>query len=310
VNPNRLAFLILFFVLLPFLVVTNVQAEQPATITSSQPATSSTVIERSISFIKDIANIFFFFVLGIIGILSYIQAKKTVFTPLKAETFKLQLKVFQDILMFFQDPENIDADKGFDLNNILYLNARVMMDQYIALFFENEIEINEERQKERLKEMVGCIVTKEFMEKYVERIEYATKPENNFQPEEVLSTSEIMSEWQNYKYEMVHYTKKYKEKLEKISVFSSSPVIPKKLKDKLIEIEYKVHGNLSLVGEVLTDISSELIEKYPNAETITKADLTWIWNRYNAKRESITKYSEDIAEFIRSYLQVDDLLKN
>ena len=54
----------------------------------------------SISEVKDLANIIFFIIIGAIGVLSYFQAQKTIFTPLKTETFKLQLKVFEEIFSY------------------------------------------------------------------------------------------------------------------------------------------------------------------------------------------------------------------
>ncbi len=45
-------------------------------------------------------------VIIILAMLTYRQAKKTIFTPLKTETFKLQLKLFEDILLFFDSNKN------------------------------------------------------------------------------------------------------------------------------------------------------------------------------------------------------------
>jgi hypothetical protein len=47
---------------------------------------------QEVAIVKDIVNILFFLTVGTIGILSYLQAKKTIFTPLKTEIIKYQLK--------------------------------------------------------------------------------------------------------------------------------------------------------------------------------------------------------------------------
>lgn len=57
---------------------------------------------------KDIANIIFFITMSIIAILSYIQAKRTVFSPIKTETFKYQLQAFEKVIEHFQDKSEID----------------------------------------------------------------------------------------------------------------------------------------------------------------------------------------------------------
>ena len=61
----------------------------PALTTSS---TNNCVSEISsgITMAKDAANFVFFLVAGTIAILSYLQAKKTLFAPIRTETFKLQ----------------------------------------------------------------------------------------------------------------------------------------------------------------------------------------------------------------------------
>ena len=44
--------------------------------------------------IKDFFQIIFFCVVITVTILSYLQAKKSLFTPIKSETFKMQIKAF------------------------------------------------------------------------------------------------------------------------------------------------------------------------------------------------------------------------
>ena len=63
----------------------------------------SSALELSIPVAKDIVNILFFVTIGILGILSYLQARKTLFTPIKTETFKLQLKTFEELLLYFEN---------------------------------------------------------------------------------------------------------------------------------------------------------------------------------------------------------------
>src|SRR5688572_24242827 len=63
----------------------------------------ATDVNFIVSTIKDIFQILFFCVIVAVTILSYLQAKKTLFTPIKTETFKMQIKAFEEILLFFQN---------------------------------------------------------------------------------------------------------------------------------------------------------------------------------------------------------------
>ena len=54
------------------------------------------VIRREIhcmSDLKDFFNIVFFLTVSIVAVLSYLQARKTLFSPIKTEIFKLQIEV-------------------------------------------------------------------------------------------------------------------------------------------------------------------------------------------------------------------------
>ncbi len=39
----------------------------------------------------------------------------------------------------------------------------------------------------------------------------------------------------------------------------------------------------------MTDIAEELAEKYPTVDSLERAPLDWIWNRYDQKRERLGK---------------------
>jgi hypothetical protein len=70
---------------------------------------------------KNFFNILFFIVMIVIAILSYIQARKTLFSPIKTEIFKVQIGAFQDVLKFFNRHNSYDFDREFDVNNIFHL---------------------------------------------------------------------------------------------------------------------------------------------------------------------------------------------
>ena len=95
--------------------------------------------------IKNLANILFFVTASIITVLSYIQARKTLFAPIRTETFKLQLNAFKETLAFFQNKSEVDFMECFDLNRIVSLNTFQMAEKYISEFFEKEITIDKEK---------------------------------------------------------------------------------------------------------------------------------------------------------------------
>ena len=56
--------------------------------------------------IKNFFNIIFFATMSILAILSYLQARKTLFSPIKTEIFKLQVKELQEVINIFNNHNN------------------------------------------------------------------------------------------------------------------------------------------------------------------------------------------------------------
>jgi hypothetical protein len=257
---------------------------------------------------KDFVQILFFITVATVGVLSYFRAKETLFTPIKTETFKMQIKFFEDILLFFQNKHETELTKKFDLDKILHVNSHLMMNDYISQFFKDEIEINEEVVKEQLKDFSGAIVTQTYMEKHFVSPEYHKKTEKE-EMEEITNPALILSKWKKYDYGKIEFTRQYEKELEKLKNLSASPLIPSELKVKLDEFEKVIHTNLSLVGKVLTEISQELPDKFPNSKSIKKFESSGIWNRYNKDKEDLEIKATEIIDYIKEYLKIEELIK-
>lgn len=63
-----------------------------------------------------------------------------------------------------------------------------------------------------------------------------------------------------------------------------------------------------LIGDILTEVSKELPEKYPDEDALKQATVSWIHNRYNTKFKQLEPLAGEIEAFIRKYLGTDSLL--
>jgi hypothetical protein len=257
---------------------------------------------------KDFVQILFFITVAAVGVLSYFRAKETLFTPIKTETFKMQIKFFEEILLFFQNKHETELTKKFDFDKILHVNSHLMMNDYISCFFKNEIEIDKEMVKEQMNDFAGAIVSQSFMEEHFISPEYHKKTKKD-EIEEITNPALILSKWRKYDYGKIEYTYKYHEELEKLQNLSASPLIPSELKIKLDEFQKVIHENLLLIGKVLTIISQELPDKFPNTESIKKFESSGIWNRYNKDTEELEVKASEIIDFIKEYLKIEELIK-
>ncbi|MFC4477861.1 hypothetical protein [Flavobacterium chungangensis] len=288
--------LLIFFIL--FIVVYKIYCSEKL---------NSNDISFLITTIKDLFNILFFGGVLSITILSYLQAKKSLFTPIKTETFKMQIKAFEEILLFFQNKRESDFIDQFDLNNIIKINAQLLQLDFIRHFFSNEIQIDEQKVNELEKKISGSIISKNYLEKNFTKLEYHEREEKK-EKAKITNPAIILKQWNDYEYGKIDFTNKFKEETQKLKNLSASPILPEEIKDLINKFERKIHTNLSLVGKILTEISKELPTKFPNAKSLQNFNNLGIWNIYNSRMDTVENDAEEILRYIRKYLKIDDLI--
>lgn len=266
-------------------------------------------ISSGINMAKDVANILFFLVAATIAILSYLQAKKTVFAPIRTETFKVQLKAFEEVLVFFERHPSMNIDDEFDFFRIVNINAIKMLDAYALLFFADKVKKDDltKRREKDFEDVAGVVISHRYAEKNVEVTTYHLQ-----RSEEKLETPSspalILASWQAYDHGAVDFTKKFQQSSDRLNKFQVSPLLPKDLKTLIAAFEDQVEKNLYMVGEVLTSTAKQFPEKYPTFEALNRAELFWIWNEYNQKYSRLKDKQNEILKFLESYLQIDNLL--
>lgn len=263
---------------------------------------------------KDTFQTIFFLVIIAVTILSYLQARKTLFTPIKTEIFKMQIKAFEDILAFFQSKSETDFTEQFDYENILQSNSVLMFNNFVRNFYKDAIIDEKGRQEldvklqELHKEFAGAVVTKSWAGKNIVKLDYYDKIDFEM-PEEVTDPAMIMEKWKKYEYGPVHYSIKYFEEREKLNRIIASSLIPTELKNKLEEFDQLVRNNLILIGKVVNEIAQELPEKFPTRASFKNLEPLGIWNRYNKEKKEFEPTAREILKYIRLYLKIDKLVE-
>lgn len=260
--------------------------------------------------IKNLANIFFFLVVSLIGILSYLQARKTLFAPIRTETFKLQLKAFEDILAFFQNKSESDFMETFDFDRIVSLNTLQMADTYVTKFFPEEIKVDKDARKERYAPLIGALVSKDYMEKYFEKVDtenpvYKSAPADK----KIANPAIVLSNWQKYEHGMVGYTKEYQDQLKELTRLSASPLLPKPLRELIGQFQAVAHENLTYTGETISKCSKLMPEHFPVAADMKSFTPNWVWNEFNDKRKHFEPVAKEILDYINGYLKIENLMQ-
>jgi hypothetical protein len=249
-------------------------------------------------------------VTGVLAVFTYRQARRTIFTPFRTEAFKLQLKAFEDVLLFFEKHPTTNIDDEFDFDTIVRLNALKLLDAYTVHFFRSQVDVEKLKavRKDVYKPLVGAVISRDFVEKYFEKpAPIRTEPKDE-PPQADINPAIVFAQWQEYTHGMIEFTKRHQKASERVRRFRVSPLMPSELKNRIGSFEDVVGRNLYAVGDLLTEFAKELPDKYPTLASLDKADLSWVWNQYNRRREPLGEKQNAILSFVTDYLQIDKLL--
>jgi hypothetical protein len=276
--------------------------------TSNQPESSAT---SAVGIVRDCIDIIFLLVAGTVVVLAFKEAKNTIFMPLKTETFKLQLRAYEDLFLFFEKHPSVRIDDEFDLDKILYLNAMKMLDAYAATFFADQFKKEEfSKDREKLfKDLAGGLAIEEFGERYFQATGHYQHEAKDDLDEAPSKPVLMLAKWKLYEHDVIYLTKSCQEATEQIRRFNASPLLPKDLKELISGFDVLVRENFRKMGAVLTESAKELPVKYPTFAILGKADLSWILKRYNHARVGLEEKQDAILTYLEQSLQIDNLLE-
>ncbi len=260
---------------------------------------------------KNIFNICFFLAVGAVAILSYLQARKTLFSPIKTEIFKLQVEEIKKVLEVFNHKHQSDFDRETGIQEILDINAHYMHLAYINCFFKDQIEPPEDLFEKLESATYGAVVSKKYASKFFVKVsaggEMKEKPQVH--DDSPIEPALKLAKWNEYEHGAVHFTKKYNDTEEELAKLASSPLLPKELTEKIYKIIEISHNNLSLIGDVITEAAKEMPTQYKTIDQAISFQPTWIWNKFNSSRESIDQSVSDILSYINTHLKINEIMK-
>ena len=271
---------------------------------TQEPSYTNTTSEN-IDIIKDLFHILFFVSMVTVAALSYRQAKRTVFSPIKTEIFKYQLQAFESVIGHFQNKGEINLKKDMDIDNIISINSFELFNAYVKTFMKDEVQINKEFSDKQMKMSKGAIVSKEFAEENFKLVGI-DEPDITID-EEPNDPALKLAKWNNRKYGLVHFTEAYDKATNEIKSFQNSPLLPSELKNLLSDYNTLMYETLTAVGEAIEEAGREMPTKFPSKETLDNFDPGWISNIHNNKAPKLEPKAIEILEFINSYLGIDKL---
>lgn len=255
--------------------------------------------------VKDFFNIIFFTTMSIVAILSYLQARKTLFSPIRTEVFKIQIEELKNVLVFFNKQSSFDFDRDFDTHEILKINVFNMHQAYVKTFFSDKLELNEEIENHYKNASCGMIIPA----KNLRAITAGSELEEHKAEEKELTPAMQLAKWKEFEMTGIAYTQKYQDKLQELLNLAASPLLPKELTDLIYKFHKTVTENIIFMMPIINRCAQELPTKYPSAEDNIKFRSDWIWNEYNNERKNMEAVSEKILSFINSHLKINEIMR-
>lgn len=252
--------------------------------------------------VRNAVEIIFYSTMIILGVLSYLQAKKTLFSPIKTEVFKFQLDALKSVLEQFSSRTEICIMDNFDVRNIFTLNYQILLRNYLRTFFPDYQISKQYSEALEFTAAGGYAPIDELPEgAKVGHHGYAITYDSEIIPTEPALK---LSKWNSYEYTLVLYTQAFSDKLDSIENLSTNPVIPADLRHMISEYRDLLLENIALMRVVLTKISKQLPEQLPSLET-ESVDVSWAWNEYRDHWIDMLEHSDAINDWVNRYLRVN-----
>jgi hypothetical protein len=208
----------------------------------------------------------------------------------------------------FNGKDEIELRKYLGFNKMINANAIQLLDNYAELFFD--IKFDHDKRPYNRKDCPTSVVSKEFAEKY---FDLANDPTIKTKDEKDIAEHRVDPKvkstiWNSYEYGAISIPKENVKALNRIELIMESPFLTTKSIEYLKDIKDSVLDNTCLIGKVLTRVSKELPEKYPNFDIMRKASIAWIENEYNLEFISLSNNCNKFTGYLRDYLKSDSIM--
>ncbi|MGX1631833.1 hypothetical protein ACWIGL_28165 [Streptomyces albidoflavus] len=250
-------------------------------------------------------QIIFWLATSTVAALGYMNARKTIFQPLRTEVFKKQIEALSSALELFVGKGEAELAEDFDMRFGERANMYQMYDAYLKYAFKRK------RPDDKLEYRPELCPAAWVHEDYL-KLDLEDKAETT---EEKAARKEKISEegkpWE-FKAGMVAIPRKYIEREAEFRAVLDNPVLPVVVADLIEQYLETARSYLGAVGPVLEECSNEMPDRYPALEDILRARFGWIENRLADHRRnngvSLSDSANAVVHEIRTYFDSDNLL--
>jgi len=261
--------------------------------------------------IKDAANILFFVTTSTIAVLSFLQARKTLFSPIRTEIFKLQIESFREVVSFFNRAGQSSFDDIFEFHKTFRINVERMYRAYAGTFFSDDIAFDKPICDN--KDNAPCLMI-------INHEDLTTVAESNLSSccplggegepiPEIKDPALKLAYWQRYTLRGVHYTSNCGAEIERVRLLATHPVLPEELSKLIYLFIEDVQYNISLMKNIIEKCALDMTERYPTTDDALAFQSDWIWNEFNDERRNLDDAAKAILTSVKSQNRGVDALR-
>jgi hypothetical protein len=243
----------------------------------------------------------FWIIAATVTVLSYLQARRSLFQPLRVEVFKLQLQLLTRITSLFTRGGELRLREHFDLDKILKMNTFLMMGAYVSFLAGEPVQPDEVYLGELASDAEGSMIILHPDT----LVELVGPPDPD--AEESRQSAAPMDKWSATKPQRLVITRRFHESVDELEEFLADPLLPDGLREPIERLNEAVHKNLEAIQDALGEAAAILPSSYPTIESTGKSNLSWISNIWNRHAVRLEPLATDLVEATRNYFDTKSL---
>ncbi|MFD0397269.1 hypothetical protein ACFVHI_04235 [Kitasatospora sp. NPDC127121] len=249
----------------------------------------------TLSHISTISQIAFWTSTSVVATLSYRNAKRTIFQPIKTEIFKKQVDVLADTLNLLNGDRQSIHPGGFDFTELLTANVAKLYDAYLSYAFDMKRPM--EVREYRVELCPSSLIAQEALE---------LDTSDKITPGPLGKPSKPPS-W-TYRHLDLSLPLKYSDRVSDFRELLKNPLLPSHIASLLSDFLDAVTKKTVGLGPVIEAAAKEMPERYPTLDDLTNASFSWVDNRYNRETDSLAPLADQLTGEIRAYFAPDSIM--
>lgn len=248
-----------------------------------------------------VAQIFFWISTVIIATMTYRNARKTIFQPLKTEVFKKQIESLEGVLKLFVGKGELILRDDFDFELLRHANIMKMYDAYAMHTFNKNrpLEILEYRSEL----CPTMIISIEHLERNFRLVDDDKAPLGE-------ASGPFAAGRRGWKYLAgeTSLPAAYEEMSGRIRLALEDPLLPSPIAHALEDYLELAQGNALKISEIIRVMSDQMPRRYPSIMDLYDARTEWLENQVSENFEDLRPAAERVIKLAREYFNSDGLL--